>query len=90
MESKRGQGNTFWIIIAAVIALVVLVVLLVIFGGKTGVISGGLLDCASKGGKCVMELEECPPGMEKTTVLNCPKEGSVSQECCLGVKEKEE
>ncbi len=93
--SKRGQGRTFWIVVTAIVALVVLVVLIMIFTGKTRMLETGLMDCESKGGKCVMCntwdvdpsacADECElEGMGLSTVFSCP-EGKV---CCLGVKQK--
>lgn len=92
MDSK-AQGTTFWIIIAAVIALVVLIVVLVIFTGKTGDVSGGLLDCESKGGKCYTVSETvdgCPAGRTKTSVFSCSEEDKKLGKtvCCLGVEAK--
>jgi len=52
---KKAQGNTFWIVITAIIALVVLVILLLIFTGKTGTLESGLLNCESKGGFCTTQ-----------------------------------
>lgn len=98
---KKGQGNTFWIIIIAVVALVVLVVLLMIFTGKTGDISGGLLDCQSKGGICVICNKDISGNCEEMCNTECGMEGyedcsyssvfSCQNEmnCCLGVKKTE-
>ena len=47
----------------------------------------GLFDCESKGGKCILEWEECPKGMEKSLVFNCPKKDEQKQVCCLGIEE---
>ena len=86
----------WWIIIGAVIALIVLVVLLVIFTGKTNILETELLNCESKGGRCV---EGSFSGLDCSDVCNnefngarmssstftCPKVEGKEYCCCLGV-----
>ena len=94
----RAQGNTFWIIITAVIALVILVILLLIFTGKTGKLEMGLIDCQSKGGFCIScdpATQNCnnecgiqctPKGYNDcaySSAFSCTPAGEV---CCLGTK----
>jgi len=55
--NQKADANMWWIIIGAVVALVVLIVLMVIFTGKVNPLERGLLDCESKGGKCLSETE---------------------------------
>ena len=78
---KKGVANIWWIIIGAVIALVVLIVILLIFTGKTGGVERGLLDCGSKGGKCVEE-NTCESQWNGTVsnVFDCT---SPSEDCCF-------
>ncbi|MFC1801150.1 hypothetical protein ACFLZB_01705 [Nanoarchaeota archaeon] len=52
MESKRGQGNMFWVIIVAALAIIVLVVLIFILTGTTGDVKDTLSKCAIRGGEC--------------------------------------
>ncbi len=97
---NRAQGNTFWIVITAIIALVVLVILLLIFTGKTGSLESGLLNCESKGGFCTT-LGSKTPNTACTDA--CGKIGAgikfsecssstafncklSTDTCCLGVK----
>ena len=72
---RKAQGNMWWIIIGAVIALVVMIILLVMFTDKNETLNTGLLDCISKGGKCISE-NEC-----------ITEEGTISKafDCKLGV-----
>jgi len=87
--NHKAQGNTFWIIIAAVIALVVLVVLIYIFTSKGGDASEGFFECSSKGGKCLdlgsKSKDECGEVCEEkemsySGVFSCPEEKC----CCFG------
>ena len=97
--SSKAQGNTFWIVITAIIALVVLVILLLIFTGKTGSLESSLLNCESKGGFCTAKstntaIQDCQTITGKCTnsnyascssssAFNCKTSTDI---CCLGVK----
>lgn len=98
--NQKGDGNTFWVIIGAVIALVVLIVLLLIFTGKTGMLETGLMNCESKGGFCILGSsiesttdldkrcrDQCGP---TKTYVDCSYSSIFSctsgNVCCLGVK----
>jgi len=85
--SKKGQANTFWIIIGAVIALVVLVVLLLIFTGKSNQLEIGLLECESKGAECVDKGTCRADGGTLSSSFECPD--AETQECCFTKKERE-
>jgi hypothetical protein len=82
-RSKKAQGNTFWIIIGAVIALVVLIVILLIFTGKSTTLERGLLDCDSKGGECV-NAGTCKSVEKGTlaTAFECSGDNH-GKECCF-------
>ncbi len=82
MQNKKAQGNTFWIIIAAVIALIVMIVLLLMFTGKTNVLEKGMMDCEAKGGVCHPN-NVCPDGTSKQTAFSCSQFGE-EYVCCLG------
>jgi len=56
--NPRASADMWWIIIGAVIALVVMIVLMVIFTGRSNTLNQGLLNCESKGGKC-LDLVDC-------------------------------
>ena len=81
-HSKKAQGNTFWIIIAAVIAIVVMVVILVLFTGKTNTVDKGLLDCESKGAnaKCVDKGQCATLGGTLAPTFQCSED---TKECCF-------
>tara|TARA_B100000315_G_C14062388_1_gene356842 strand:+ start:235 stop:498 length:264 start_codon:yes stop_codon:yes gene_type:complete len=85
---NKAQGNTFWIIVAAIIALVVLIVVLVIFGSKIGDVGEGLTDCEGKQGVCYKPADGCPTEMVKSTVFSCSAEAKTKGKtiCCLGTK----
>ncbi|MFH1682178.1 MAG: hypothetical protein ABIA37_00115 [Candidatus Woesearchaeota archaeon] len=81
---KKAQGNTFWIIITAVIALIVLIILLLIFTGKTTILEAGLLSCESKGGDCTTSTgNPCPSGFLESSAFSCKDTTKI---CCLGIK----
>ena len=82
MMLKKGQANTFWIVIGAVIALIVLVVLLLIFTGKTNILEQGLADCEAKGGTC--DYSSCPTGTIKQNFFDCSKSDNPEGVCCIG------
>ena len=99
--TSKAQGNTFWIVITAIIALVVLVILLLIFTGKTGSLEAGLLGCESKGGFCTIKgtntaIPDCQTAAGKCINSNydsCSSSSaftckSSTDICCLGVKKK--
>jgi len=86
----------WWIIIGAVIALIVLVVLLVIFTGKTNILETELLNCESKGGRCVEDTfggldcyevcdKEFNGARRSSSTFTCSKVEDKERCCCLGV-----
>lgn len=94
MEGK-GQGDTFWVVIGAVIALVVLVVLILIFTGKMNLFEKGLGDCGGKGGFCVGCSKEITndceskcrnrgEGYSYSSIFECPNKETDG--CCLGAR----
>lgn len=79
MSARKGQANTFWIIIGAVIALVVMVVLLLMFTTKGNILEQGVSSCEGKAGKCELGTT-CPTGTLKSP-FEC---GSPDEVCCIG------
>lgn len=82
MKSKRGQGNTFWIIIAAALAILVLVVLIVIFTGKTSEVKTTLSQCGLKGGVC--QPNACSGEQIQIGEKGCTDNGTYQEDyyCC--------
>jgi len=77
---KKGSADMWWIIIGAVIAIIVMIILIVIFSDTTGRAKGGLLDCESKGGKCLAE-NDCKSGEGKVSlVFSCEE---TTKKCCF-------
>jgi len=92
--NKKADANMWWIIIGAVIALVVLIVLLVIFTSKSGKLEGGLLDCQSKGGTCMLK-DQCTgtnsdgspiPGASSGTIATAFDCTDKTMVCCFKSK----
>jgi hypothetical protein len=77
---KRGVGNVFWIIIAAIIALVVMVILLSIFSNQTGDFQDDLESCLLKGGTC---STECIGQVVEGTNCGDKKDGDTQLVCCV-------
>ena len=87
-SGKRGLEAIWFIIIAAVVALVVAVILLFMFTDKTNVLQTGLLDCESKGGKCLL-VQECEDKKGSVSeAFDCVSSPGIvsSTKCCFGVK----
>jgi hypothetical protein len=82
---KKGDGNVFWIIIAAVLGLVALIVLLAILSGRLGDFQEDVGSCIFKGGVCrPIEADDAPGGCsqnEKEIQASC----SEDQVCCIGL-----
>lgn len=95
--NNKAQGNTFWIVITAIVALVVLVILIIIFTGKTNLLGAELLNCESKGGFCTASGTTNSAACTSACVSNGYDSCSYSSAftckstttpvCCLGVKE---
>ena len=95
---NKAQGNTFWIVITAIVALVVLVILIMIFTGKTNLLGSELLSCESKGGFCqsystgVKTCKDASGTCKNSLYESCSYSSAFScknkdtQICCLGVK----
>lgn len=79
--TNKASANIWWIIIGAVIALVVLIVMILIFTEKSANLEGGLLDCGSKGGKC-LGAGECSSNQYNGTVASA-FECSDGKVCCF-------
>tara|TARA_Y100000310_G_scaffold344364_1_gene456779 strand:- start:17787 stop:18047 length:261 start_codon:yes stop_codon:yes gene_type:complete len=85
---RRGQGNTLWILVVAIIALIAAAILIIIFTGRTGDADRSIKNCLGKGGTCEVAAEDgsCPTGDKLPLVsFTCPKNAAgKDQICCVG------
>ena len=86
---NQGDGNVFWIIIAAVLGLVALIVLLAILSGRLGDFQQDAGSCFFKGGTCRPLGGDdgaggCRAGEQEVPRASCP-ESSEKQVCCIGL-----
>ena len=77
IHSKKAQGMSLNMVIAAVIALVVLIVIILIFTGKTKMFSKTSSGCPAAGGTCMPT--QCEDGFITHSSAACLNEGEV---CC--------
>ncbi len=78
-SSSKGQGDTFWYIIGAILAIVVLVVMIIIYTNVAGTASKDIQTCRGPGTYCAAQ---CKSGDSEIKVFSagCPK----GQKCCQG------
>ncbi|MFC1768445.1 hypothetical protein ACFLZX_01650 [Nanoarchaeota archaeon] len=75
---KKGQGGTFWYVIAGILAITILVVVILVVGRHLGLFSE-TTKCENRGGKCLAQVPNykttgsCEEGYVKIFSAECIK-----------------
>ena len=86
MTKKRGDANTLWIVIAAVLGLIVLAVLIFIFNKQISDFAVETKSCTLRGGKCSVAC--IPSYQQEIPNTDCvPTAASTVAHCCIDVQQ---